>query len=222
MTKHKVPPWLSSHIDAAGLEQVSQAVATAEKQTSCEIVPMIVRRVYRPFHLNIVLFLALETLLGLAVLYISHIHPTFHTALAIVIGTVAALIVSPLLTRSSQLERFMVDQLAVSRAVQARAELEFYRQGLNITAQGTGILIFIAWWDRQVVVLADKQIAAGFSPTYWDKTVATILQSVRRRSLAAGLTQAIADCGQQLASLFPVGANDINELSDQVIIIEDE
>lgn len=222
MTTHNVPPWLRSHIDTQGLHAISSAVQEAEKHTRCEIVPMIVQRVYRSFHLNIMLFLAFEVVGCIGILYASHSYAPFPIGLTVAAWTAASLLLTPLMSRSVKLQRFMADPIAIRRAVEARAELEFYRHNLNVTAEGTGVLIFIAWWDRQVAVLADKAIAASFPPEYWDTIVATILQSIQRRSLAHGLTQAIHDCGQRLAALFPIRANDINELSDHLIIIEDE
>ena len=54
----------------------------------------------------------------------------------------------------------------------------------------------------------------------WQELVDLMIQGVKRGDLAAGMTQAIARCGELLSPHFPIAEDDQNELRDHLVVKE--
>jgi putative membrane protein len=111
---------------------------------------------------------------------------------------------------------------AGDRALQAgmRAEVEFYEHGLQHTAGGTGILLFVSLMERRAVVLADKSISDLLPAETWNEVIELLLSGLRKGDLAAGFVKAIERCGEILARHFPRQGSDNDELRNALVIKE--
>lgn len=201
------------------LDELANAIADAERTTSGEIRLMIVGRscfsggVYRLW------WLSLSCAGLLALWFQQHLLYAEPWWLMPAVLVLAALIAWPL-ARVPVLQRVMLHPRDVDRAVWARAEVEFYREGLSATKGATGILLFLSLFERKAVVLADKAIAERLPPSTWDDVVAIILQGGRSGRWKAELESAIRLCGRLLAENFPIQPDDVNELANTVIVKE--
>jgi putative membrane protein len=101
-----------------------------------------------------------------------------------------------------------------------RAELEFWKAGIQKTQGSTGILLFISVVERRAVVLADEAIAKILPPETWQTVIERLLEGARRKDLAEGFSKAIELCGELLAKNFPRASDDKDELANQLIIKE--
>ena len=87
------------------------------------------------------------------------------------------------------------------------------------TEENSGILIYLQLVDRKVEILADRGIAARVPQTEWDAVCRAMEASFRRGEWRGGALQAVARAGELLASHFPAGANNLNELPDQPLVL---
>lgn len=121
-------------------------------------------------------------------------------------------------SRLQWVQRLLIPRAEMTAAVAIRAELEFYREGLNQTDGATGILIFLSLFERQAVVLGDKSISDKLKPGTWDEVVNLVVSGGKSGAWAAQLEKAIRLCGSLLNQHFPIQAGDKNELPNLVIV----
>ena len=117
-------------------------------------------------------------------------------------------------------DRLIVPRRIMEEKVRSRAMQHFAESGVYSTRDHTGILIFISLLERRVEVLADKGISEKIPQDQWDSLVADLSAAIKAGSMADGLCQAVESCGKKLSGHFPIKADDTNELSNSVDILE--
>ena len=81
------------------------------------------------------------------------------------------------------------------------------------------LLIFAALGDHQVEVVADKGIHAKVDQSVWGDAAEALSQGLKRNDAASGFEAAIRLCGEVLASHFPPGSGNPNEVPDRLVEI---
>ena len=216
----ELPKWISCYLSSSDAIKIDAAVAAAEIKTSGEIVPVIVRRTVhlKPPAMKLsALFILLyclfvETRLGFFI--------DAQEIFLLGLGFIVAAILGPILVRSPRVRRLLMSKGNAAQLATLRAEVEFYRAGIGGTSGGTGILLFLALEERQAVVLADKGISSLLPTETWDGILATMLNGLKSKNCSHGVIDAITQCGDLLASHFPIQKNDVNELPNQLRIID--
>ena len=100
-----------------------------------------------------------------------------------------------------------------------RAENAFLEEEVFNTMQRTGIMIFISFFEHEVIVMADRGINKVVEQKQWDKIVADIVTQIRAGNIIEGLEAGIKRCGELLLEKgFHKSANDENELHDDLRI----
>ena len=94
---------------------------------------------------------------------------------------------------------------------------QFLARNVHITAERTGVLIFVSLAEHYAEVVADAGINGRVEQHVWDEIVAELVGHARRDQLALGFETAIARVGRLLAAHFPVTATDSNELDDHLV-----
>jgi putative membrane protein len=80
-------------------------------------------------------------------------------------------------------------------------------------------MIFISFFEHEVIVMADKGISKVVEQKFWDKIVADLVVSIRSGKFVEGLEVAITKCGEILLEKgFTISADDENELKDDLRI----
>ena len=118
------------------------------------------------------------------------------------------------------LQRLLTSQADQEEQIQQRALVEFYGSHFHQTKDATGILIFVSLVERKAFVLADKAISEKVPQDTWDGVIHLLVEEFKRGQMGLGYEKAIYRCGEIVSPLFPVKANDKNELSDGLIIVE--
>jgi len=95
---------------------------------------------------------------------------------------------------------------------------EFYRLGMDKTRDKTGILLFIILKERRFQILADQGINEKVDPQVWDQLAQNLSVYFKAKKYLQGVVQTIDEVGKILATYFPIKADDVNELSDEVSI----
>ncbi len=199
------------------LKSLANVIGEVEQTTSGEVRLMLVKRSAETALLPTVLWLALSVL-GLIGLWINRdsFWFTTHSWAVPAVLIVSGVLAWPL-AQLPWLGRQLLGPQRLAAEVWRRAELEFYREGLNQTRGSTGILIFLSQFERKAVVLADQAIASKLPESTWQQVVQTALEG-RHKGWAAALEKSIRQCGAILSQHFPPDPTNPNELSNSVII----
>jgi uncharacterized membrane protein len=98
----------------------------------------------------------------------------------------------------------------------ARAIEVFARLGMHQTKDQNGVLFYLAHADRKFAVIGDKGIDAKVPANFWEGVKVLLRSHFAMGNYAEGLSQGIAQAGQQLKQYFPYASDDINELADDI------
>jgi putative membrane protein len=105
------------------------------------------------------------------------------------------------------------------RHVHELATHQFLAHGVHLTAERTGVLLFVSVDDHVAEVVADEGIHAKVDERVWVETVAALLAGLRRGDPAGGYVEAIARAGAVLAEHFPPRPANPDELPNRLIVI---
>jgi len=113
------------------------------------------------------------------------------------------------------LKRFLTGQKHFGRATRSRAENAFLEEEVFNTRHRTGIMIFVSFFEREVIVMADRGISKVVDQKEWDKLVNIVTAAVAQGKIVDGMESAIKRCGEILLEKgFDKTPDDVNELRD--------
>lgn len=196
-------------------KRIQQAVAQAESRTRGEFVTVIAKSADDYFFVP-VLWAALLALLlpaPIVLLEIALAPLSLYLAQLIVFtGAAVVLLLPPLRYR-------LVPGFLKRQRARRLAREQFVAQGVHVTRERAGVLLFVSEAEHYVEILADAGINAKVAPDAWQQIVDDFLAAVRDSRTADGLVGAIDACGALLATHFPADAQDKNELPDRLVEI---
>jgi putative membrane protein len=117
------------------------------------------------------------------------------------------------------LTRALTSGLRRNARVREAAEAVFVNRGVSLTRERTGVLVYISWLERTVILLWDVGIEK--------RVPRTVLQAAKkeleRLNLFQNFPEAFEPALQPLKKLFdeklPRPANDLNEISNRPVVI---
>ncbi len=219
MAESTVPGWAVRYLGMDGHERIEAAIAAAESKTSGEIVPVLVRRSSTIGHVPVLAF----SLLLIAFL-LAELPAVLGDSLggyALVWMGVTWLLAAggaALFARFDFVQRMLIPQFDEVLQVERRAQLEFYELDLSQTEGRTGVLLMVSLMEHRAVVLADRGISEKLDQEIWGEVVDLMIDGVKAKDLAGGMSRAISRCGELLATHFPVAEGDVNELRDHLVM----
>lgn len=96
---------------------------------------------------------------------------------------------------------------------------KFIQLRMNETQLRNGVLIYVAPADHKAAIYADQGIEGSpKTPGFWNDVLEEMLSYFREKQIVKGICRAVTRTGQQLAAHYPISDNDVNELSDEVVI----
>ena len=98
----------------------------------------------------------------------------------------------------------------------AAAQQHFERLGMTRTAHRNGVLIYLAPRSRTFAVIGDTAVHEKCGDAFWRLLTAAMAVHFKRGDFTGGLVHGIEHAGKLLAEQFPRGADDKNELSNEV------
>lgn len=226
MTKEnsELPNWLKSYLKEADLLAISRAVCQAERQTTAEIVPMIVRSSLDRNHVFwkiFGLFMCFFFIVDAPFLFTKDLYQDPLNGYLILVGELLVLFFSALaLSRIDFVCRNISSAKGLSKNVWTHAELEFHRSGVTNTKDRTGILLFVSLLEHQAVVLADRTLSQKLDPATWDQLLEDLLGQIKKGQMAQGFETAILHAAKIGSSVCPATPHDVDELSNRLRIKE--
>jgi putative membrane protein len=108
----------------------------------------------------------------------------------------------------------------VKRALVGQQHMDaFLEEEVFNTRHRTGIMIFISFFEHEVIVMADRGISKVVEQKEWDKIVNHLTENIRKGKVVEGLEAALKRCGEILLEKgFVKTADDENELRDDLRI----
>lgn len=140
--------------------------------------------------------------------------------LGLVAAQATALAAALLLLRAFPgLRLLLVPRRLRYRRAHDNALRQFLAHNIHMTERRTGVLIFVSLAERYAQIVADAGINAAVGQHEWDGIVARITAAATAGRLAEGLGDAIGHAGALLATHFPGGVRNPNELDDHIVEI---
>ena len=206
------------------LDRIKVAVKAAENQISGEIVPVIVEHSGRYLianykgsligsALSFLIMIVLDRYVIVDATSTLFYDPVFIFLIVILGGVVGGVVPN----FSEKVKRLLVSRSYMDNATRQRAENAFLEEEVFNTVQRTGIMIFISFFEHEVIVMADRGINKVVEQKQWDKIVSDIVVQIRAGKIIEGLEAGIKQCGLLLLEKgFNKSANDENELRDDL------
>ena len=97
-----------------------------------------------------------------------------------------------------------------------RAAVVFETLAMHKTALRNGVLFYLATEDRKFAILGDGGINAVVPDNFWNDVKNRVINGLASGKPAEGIASGIRLAGEQLSAHFPLEANDINELSNDI------
>jgi putative membrane protein len=118
------------------------------------------------------------------------------------------------------LKRLFVPRRVAKARVLVAAHQAFETLHVRRTAGGTGVVLYVSLFEREVCVCADRAIAAKVEPAEWEKACSRLVEGLRAGAPAAGFVAAIRHVGSVLAAHFPIQPGDRDELTNELHVLE--
>lgn len=204
------------------LERIKSAVRKAEAGISGEIVPVIVARSgYYTIANYKGALLAAFTVFSLIVVFDRYVpslavYDPLHIFLLVLLASVIGGVLPNV---SDDVKRWLVSQRHRDHATRQRAENAFLEQEVFNTRHRTGIMIFISFFEHEVIIIGDQGISKVVEQKIWDNLVNDLISYIRKGNTVEGLEVTIKRCGDILKEKgFNKTSDDVNELRDDLRI----
>jgi len=201
-------------------EHIAAAIRTAEGSTSGEIYCVVAQRSDGYFFSAAVIVTVSILLISLGVAFLIEAWwltmrlPVFVAAqLLAIVGALLLIYALPGLRIALAPRRWQYIR------AHDNAQKQFLARNVHLTANRTGVLIFVSLAERYAEIVADAGIDAKVPQDMWDSIVAGLIDDAGQDRLTDGFVTAVAAVGALLAEHFPPLADDGNELDDHLVEI---
>jgi putative membrane protein len=215
---------LKQRLKEEDLERIKAAVKNAEEKISGEIVPVLVERSG-----DYLIALYKGSIIGAAFTFVSMVvldrfvindavntlfyDPVF-ILLVVILGGVLGAIVPYF---SDPVKRLLVARRYQDLVTRQCAENAFLEEEVFNTRQRTGVMIFVSFFEHEVIVMADKGISKIVDQKQWDNIVQDLIKDIRNGRVVEALENGIKQCGDILLEKgFRKTIDDVNELRDDL------
>ena len=137
---------------------------------------------------------------------------------AIAAGIIAAVVGAIAYYRPVRLA--LVPKSIKNERAHKRAVEQFLAQNLYTTKSHTGVLIFISSAERYAEIIADKNIYIKVPQERWQALVDRLTLRIGEGDPADGLVETITETGALMATHFPPGNSNPDELPNHLIVID--
>lgn len=226
-------------LNPADHKRVNDAIAAAEKRTTGEIQCVLRRRSENGAEVPLAWAAGTALILPLALVPLGFLHLPLNGFLdgwtvahqstsSVVAGTAiatyaaiqaAVFAVVFLLVSIPPVRRFMTPAAIRHRRAKRAALQHFLSQGMHLTEERTGVLIFACLTDHHAEVVADEAIHSKVDPAVWREAVSVLVKEIKEGRIADGYVKSIEACAEVLATHFPARERNPDERPDMLVVI---
>jgi putative membrane protein len=219
----------STLFNEADHRRVTEAVAQAEARSSAEIVPVVASSSGRYDRAEDIagLWLGLIALcvgwwLAQGVEISDWGVPRPKLGLPSVVGLVLGgwLLGVVLAHLSGSLRLLFTPRREQKAEVERAARQAFFDRRIHHTEGGSGLLVYVSLLERMAVVLADAEILEKVGQAKLDALCANLVSELRKGAYTDALCNAIDQAGTALAEVLPAQAQNRNELTDALVVMD--
>ena len=215
---------LRQKLSDSDLQRIKTAVTKAEQKISGEIVPVIVERSsdYTIANYKASIIVAALTFLMMILLDRYILDEATNTlfydpAFIFVVVVLGGVIGAALPHFFEDIKRMLVSRSYLDLMTRQTAENAFLEEEVFNTKQRTGIMIFVSFFEHEVIVMADQGISKVVEQKQWDQIVQEIVQRIRNGEIVEALEHGIQKCGDILLEKgFLKTDDDTNELHNEL------
>jgi putative membrane protein len=201
----------AAFLDAAARSAFEQAVAAIERASAVEVVIAVRRRSASYLHANLVVG-GLAAFAGLAaMLFGDHVFGLVSILIDPFIFGIALGAVVELLPG---VKRLLTPAALRHRAVARAARATFVERGVHATRDRSGLLVYISWLERQIVLVADTGVDRGLAAEARLRAEQALTAAMPRGG--AAVARELAALSDLLAGALPRRTDDVNELADAI------
>lgn len=211
---------LSKYFSQTDLQEIKQAVQSAEQKTSGEIVPFFAEASHHYKEWNWLGAFVGGGFGGLALLIMDYLDyktwdfSSLDGIAFIWLGAVIGFLTTYFIAK---LRLMIVPREAKLFFVNLKAKEAFLDEEIFRTSSRTGILIYISLFEKVVRVLPDTGIANIVPQADWDYAVQLIVKGMKSGNRKEGIVAAILFCGNLLEKHdIKIQKDDKNEISDEI------
>jgi uncharacterized membrane protein len=95
---------------------------------------------------------------------------------------------------------------------------EFHKLGMHNTKHKTGVLLYILFKDRKFEIVADKGINDKIPAEKWEVIKNHLTNEFKSGNFKSGIIKSLDEIKEVLIKEFPRKDDDINELSNDIVI----
>jgi putative membrane protein len=211
---------MRNRLPHAERQKVTLAIKKAELLTSGEIVVIAARQsddyIHVPIHIASGAALAVPFILP----WLARFFPWAAVSLfwVFAIQLITFIVVAVVLNIGS-LRCYVTPRKLMHKYAQRNAAAQFLAVNAHGTGGRTGVLIFVSLLERYCEIIGDTAIASKVHHATWAKIIDEMRPSLQQGDLTAALVHAVERCGHELATYFPPGADNPNELPDHFIVL---
>ncbi len=118
-------------------------------------------------------------------------------------------------SRLPLLRRLLSGKKALAASAELAAKAMFVDRGISKTRARTGVLVYLSLFERETVMILDVGLDAAKLGEPYARAAEALRVAGRRGDLDA-LVQALGQVGAQLAEVYPIADDDIDELPNEV------
>jgi putative membrane protein len=215
---------LKQKLSDSDLQRIKTAVSKAEDKISGEIVPVIVERSseYSIANYKAGIIVAALTFLMMVLLDRYILDEATNTlfydpAFIFVVVVLGGVIGAALPHFFDSVKRLLVSRSYLDLMTRQSAENAFLEEEVFNTRQRTGIMIFVSFFEHEVIVMADQGISKVVEQKQWDQIVQEIIKNIRSGKIVEALEGGIQKCGDILLEKgFLKTDDDTNELHNEL------
>ena len=211
---------LLNHFTEEELQQIEAAVKESESGISGEIVPVFVEECdsYEIAYYRAASITALCTFSTLVLLdrfwEEFQLYDPFYYLLNVLFAAAVAIL---LVHYVPAIKRLFVGRARLHFESDERADTLFLREEVFNSSQRTGVMIFVAFFEHQVIVKADKGISSVVEYKEWKDVVDLVIDGIKKDQLADGIIKGVKRCARILeANEFIVKGDSLDELSNKL------
>jgi putative membrane protein len=205
---------LSEHafLEPEAKRRTTDAIVAIEGQTGAEVVVSVRRAAER----HVVTSLVFGGVVGVVVLVVMLVSPQAYDVRTIPLDSLLAFFLAALACHFvPALKRALTPKARRVRAAERAARAAFAELGIAKTKQRSGILVFVALFERALVVVADDGVPTALLGEPYEALVSALEKHAATLDFEAFLAT-LAGLGPLLAGVLPRRPDDENELCDQV------
>lgn len=195
-------------------DRLTKAVAETERKTSAEIVIILSSESASYYHVPFLWASLLAFLVPWPL-----IHFTWWSVQWIFLFQLITFLLILFLTFPKFIRYRLVSRRAKFERAHRRAVEQFLVQNMHTTKGRTGVLVYVSLAESYAEIIADSAIDSKVASGTWQSIIDRLTTSIADGKLTDGLLFAINDVGSHLATHFPPGSADPNELPNHVIVL---